>query len=654
MTETAPYGTWRSPVTLDALVRGAMVVTYPTAAGESLYWLERRPEEGGRQVIVRSRPDGSQPSDCFGPDYNARTLVHEYGGLPYCASGETVFFSNFADQRLYKVKPGGTPVPLTAEPESPRAVRFAAPVCSPDGLYLYAVRERHQVPDDLPTLVQNEIVAIATDGSREHVVASGRDFYSHVTLSPDSRRLAYVAWDHPHMPWDETELFELDLEDGLPAGEGRRIAGGGKPESITQPKYSPSGVLHFISDRTNWWNLYRVSGDGGAAEALVSSDHDLGVPDWVFGRSTYAFLQDGSVVISWHDKGIQLLGVTDPVPEKVEPIETGYTDFDYLTAEPSGHSVIAVASGPASPSTLARISRDGLEALGEQKPLFFDPSYISWPQPIEFPTTGGKTAHAFFYPPHNPDFSAPAGELPPLIVQSHGGPTSATRAVLSDSIQFWTSRGFGLVDVNYGGSTGYGREYRERLKGNWGIVDVQDCAAAALYLAESGRADLERLAIHGGSAGGYTALCALAFTDVFSAAASYFGVADAGALARETHKFESRYLDGLIGPWPEARQLYEDRSPLMHLQHFDVPLILFQGLEDKVVPPSQAEAMASALDQKAVPYAYIAYEGEQHGFRQAENLRRTGEAELYFYGRVFGFEPADELEPVEIHHADQL
>ncbi len=654
MTEIAPYGTWRSPISLETLVAGALGPSHPVATGSHLYWLERRPEEAGRQVVVRAGLEGSGAMDCFGPDLNARTLVHEYGGLPFCVGGETVFFSNFADQRLYRVDPSGDAVPITAEPATARAVRFAAPVCSPDGRFLYAVRERHREPDR-PTEVMNDVVAVATDGSGDvHSLASGRDFYSHVTLSPDGGRLAFVEWDHPDMPWDATELVELTLEGGLPAGGRRTVAGQGGRESVIQPKYSPAGVLHFISDRSNWWNIYEDPEAQGRRTPLHPADHDFGVPDWVFGRSTYAFLGDGSIVATWHEDGMQRAGIISGDGSGLRPIDNPYTEFDNLSSDQSGSSVLAVARGPRHSSTIVRLGPEGLEGVGEPKQLLVDASYISAPEPIEFPTTGGETAHAFFYPPHNPDFAAPAGELPPLIVQGHGGPTGATAAVLTYGVQFWTSRGIGVVDVNYGGSTGFGRAYRERLRGKWGIVDVADCAAAAHYLASSGRADGRRLAIHGGSAGGYTALCALAFTDVFSAAASYFGVADAGALARETHKFESRYLDGLIGPWPEARSTYEERSPLMHLERLDVPLILFQGLEDKVVPPSQAEAMARALDAKKVPYTYIAYEGEQHGFRRAENVKRTSEAELYFYSQVFAFEPADRLEPVEIHHSERL
>lgn len=652
MTHPAPFGTWRSPVTLDTLVAGALALSHPHEAGESSYWLERRPAEGGRQVIVQASKTGKEPQDLFGPGYNARTLVHEYGGLCFVVSEKATYFSNFEDQRLYRVVAGQKPEAITENPEVARSVRFAAPVLAPGGDLLYAVRERHPQPDD-PARVVNDVVAIKPDGSFETtVLAEGSDFYSHLAVAPDGSRLAFIEWDHPNMPWDATRLVEIELKDGLPVGE-RRLVAGGDSISITQPKFSPDGTLYFCSDETNWWNIYAAEA-GQPPRAVVLDEHDFAGPDWVFGRSSYAFLQDGSIVASWIDRGFARLGHFDSRGRLLSEIKSAYSYFDNLRTGSDGESILAVGAGPSEPPAILRITPSAVSPLRASGPLLVDRSYISEPEPIEFPTAEGLSAHAFFYPPKNPDYETPEDEFPPLIVQGHGGPTSASPPVLDYEVQFWTTRGIGVVDVNYGGSTGFGRQYRERLKGNWGIVDVADCAAAAKYLADQKKADSRRLAIHGGSAGGYTALCALVFTDVFSAAASYFGVADAGALARETHKFESRYLDGLIGPWPEAQATYEERSPIMHLERLDVPLILFQGLEDKVVPPSQAEAMAAALDEKGVPYAYIAYEGEQHGFRRAENVRRTTEAELYFYSRVFSFVPADELEPVEIKNADAL
>ncbi|HLI44989.1 MAG TPA: prolyl oligopeptidase family serine peptidase [Acidimicrobiales bacterium] len=659
MPDVAPYGSWRSPVTLDLLVEQVVRLSYPAESAGHAYWVEGRPAEGGRQVIVRAPRGGDgTPEDLFGPEHYARTLVHEYGGLAYAVAGATVFFSNFADQRLYRIDPGGPPRAVTAEVAPARSVRYAAPAVTPDGRFVLAVRERHPEPD-LPAEVVNDVVILHSDGSDEpRVVAAGHDFYSHVVVSPAGDRVAWISWDHPNMPWDSTELWEADLAPDGAVSAVRKVAGG-PGESVTEPKYGPDGVLHFVSDRTGWWNLYRV-GAGGRHEALAPMEADLGVPDWAFGASQYAVLAGGTVVASWHEEGTGRLGVLEGTPPAAggafREIRTSFTDFGQLRSSDDGRHVLAVAGSPTEAPSIVRIdsASGAIEVLRRSRAATIDAAYLSVPEPIDFPTEHGLEAHALFYPPHNPDFVAPAGELPPLIVRSHGGPTSATTSVLDYGIQFWTSRGIGVVDVNYGGSTGYGRAYRERLRGNWGIVDLDDCVNAARYLAASGRADPARLLIHGGSAGGYTTLCAVTFRDVFAAGASYFGVADAGALARDTHKFESRYLDSMIGPWPEAEEVYRERSPIFHTDRLRTPLILFQGLEDKVVPPAQAEAMAAALAEKQVPHAYIAYEGEQHGFRKAENVKRTAEAELYFYGRVLGFTPADDLEPVRIELEERL
>jgi dipeptidyl aminopeptidase/acylaminoacyl peptidase len=634
----------------------------PLADADAVFWTEMRPAEGGRQVVVR-RGTGptAREEDVFGADFHARSLVHEYGGLPYAVRGGTVFFVNYVDQRIYRVDPGAAPVPLTPAPRAERSVRYAAPVVTADGRALYAVRERHAEPD-VPADVVNDIVVVATDGSATpRVVAEGHDFFSHVTLSPDDGRVAWTCWDHPNMPWDGTELWEGQrTTDGL-VHHPRRVAGG-PGESVTQPAYSPRGVLHYVSDRSGWWNIYAVDGPDAGGQPVAPMEVDLGTPDWVFGMSSYAFCSDGAVVAAWSERGLDRLGVLRPGSSVFEEIPTGYTSFGFLHPDRGGRSVLATAGGPTEPTSVVRITppsegtpgNASLEVLRRSRSSAVEASHLSVPEPIEFPTEGGLTAHALYYPPHNPDWAAPPGELPPLIVASHGGPTSAATAVLNYAVQFWTSRGIGVVDVNYGGSTGYGRSYRRRLNGNWGVVDLDDCVNAALFLAESGRADRSRLLIHGGSAGGYTTLCAITFRDDFAAGASYFGVADAGALARETHKFEARYLDTMIGPWPEAAETYRQRSPLFHTEQIRTPVILFQGLEDKVVPPDQAETMVASLRERGVPFAYIAFEGEQHGFRRAENVRRTTEAELYFYGRVLGFTPADRLEPVTIENEDRL
>jgi dipeptidyl aminopeptidase/acylaminoacyl peptidase len=657
--EIAPYGSWTSPITLDALVEQSAGFGFPLATSRFTYWSERRPADGGRVVLMRQPNDGGGPGeDVFGASFNARTLAHEYGGLAYTVhTDDTVYFSNFADQRLYRISANtDEPQPITAEPPSERSVRYAAPMLTPDGRYIVTVREQHPAPDD-PARVVNDLVVLPTDGSREPtVLADGHDFFGRPALSPDGSRVAWACWDHPNMPWDGTGLWEAELEGDMSLGTLRLVAGG-LNESVIQPKYSSDGRLHFVSDRTGWWNLY--SADQHGATNLAPMEADLGEPDWAFGLSSYAFLADGRVLASWSEGGLSLLGILVPGTETFIRVDTDFTSFRDLRTAPDGSFVVALAGSSTTPESVVRIApREDesaeIEVVKRSREKAVDPRCLSLPEPFEFPTEDGLTAYALYYPPKNADFEAPAGELPPLIVRSHGGPTSAASSVLNYGIQFWTSRGFAVVDVNYGGSTGYGRAYRERLRGNWGVVDLDDCVNAALFLSNSGRADKRRLLIHGGSAGGYTTLCALTFRDVFAAGASYFGVADAGALARETHKFEARYLDSMIGPWPQARATYEARSPIFHTDQLRTPMILFQGLEDKVVPPAQAETMAAALAEKGVPYAYVAYEGEQHGFRVAENIRRTSEAELYFYGRVLGFTPADDLQPVTIENESAL
>ncbi|MDA8310073.1 MAG: prolyl oligopeptidase family serine peptidase [Actinomycetota bacterium] len=659
------YGTWTSPVTLDRLVEGVVGLSFPLATPRHVYWTEARPSEGGRQVLVRLPVGGREPEDVIPPGFSARTTVHEYGGLCVAlghdpARGDTVYFTNHADQRVYRVTPGGVPVPLTPEAPAPRALRFAAPVLTRDGRHLLAVRERHFHPDPASAVV-NDVVVVAADGAREPTpLLSGHDFYSSVAIAPDGRRVCWLSWDHPNMPWDGTELWEAELEidaDGACVHEPRLVAGG-PSESVTQPKYAPDGTLHYVSDRSGWWNLYAAVPEG-AGRALAPMEAELGVPDFVLGSSSYALLASGSVLATWRQGGLDHVGVLRPGSDAFSAADCGFTYVSQLTAAQDGSCAVAVAGSASSPPSVIciRLSEPGgiaVEVLRRSRADVVHASYLSAPEPLDFPTEGGEVAHALYYAPTNPDCAAPEGELPPLIVSVHGGPTSAAVPVLDYSIQFWTSRGFALVDVNYRGSTGYGRAYRERLRGQWGVVDLADCVHAARHLVGEGRADGHRLLVHGRSAGGYTVLCAATFTDVFAAGASYYGVADAVVLAEETHKFESHYMDGLFGPWPETAEVYRERSPASHAELLQTPLIVFQGLDDEVVPPAQAEILVAALRENGVPHAYLAYEGEQHGFRMAEHIRRAAEAELYFYGRVLGLVPADELQPVEIVHEDRI
>jgi dipeptidyl aminopeptidase/acylaminoacyl peptidase len=546
---------------------------------------------------------------------------------------------------MYRQAPGGAPEPITPEPPAPAALRYADARITPDGSLILCVRESHGGAD-----VANELVAFPLDGSAPPVViASGHDFYSFPRISPDGGTLAWTSWDHPRMPWDGTELWTAELSGDGVLGEPRFVAGGPE-ESIFQPEWSPDGTLHFVSDRSGWWNLYRHR--EGRDEPLTAMEAEFGVPQWAFGRSTYAFLPDGRIACTYADAGMYRLCVLQTGNGVLEDLQPTHVPFGLPSLRSHGTRIVYVGASATEAPAIVSLDVDSgeLEILARSMEHEVDPGYTSIARPIEFPTDGALSAHALFYPPVNRDFAGPEDERPPLIVASHGGPTGNADAALDLEIQYWTSRGFAVVDVDYGGSAGYGRAYRQRLQGKWGVVDTADCLNAARHLAAIGEVDGARLAIHGGSAGGYTTLCALAFHDLFAAGASYYGVADAELLAKDTHKFESRYLDGLIGPYPEATELYRARSPIHFADRISCPVILFQGLEDEVVPPSQAEVMVAALEQNGIPHAYLAFAGEQHGFRRAETIQRTLEAELFFYARILGFEPADVLEPVPIRN----
>jgi dipeptidyl aminopeptidase/acylaminoacyl peptidase len=638
----APYGSWKSPITSELIVKGSIGLGMTQLDGEDVYWIEGRPQEGGRQCIVRRSADG-KIEDVTPRDFNARTRVHEYGGGDYVVAGGTVYFTNFADQRIYRQARGAEqPEPLTPAEN----MRYADMIVDSRRNRLIAVREDH-TGDEREAV--NTIVALDLNGSdRGQVLASGNDFYSSPRLSPDGKRLAYLTWNHPNMPWDGCELRVCELDEAGGVREERRVAGG-LEESVFQPEWSPGGVLYFVSDRSGWWNLYRLNG-AGEMEALCPMEAEFGLPQWVFGQSMYAFESEDSVICALIEKGRTSLARLGTRDGKLERLDLPYSDITYVHAA-SGRAVFRAGSpSQAAAIVLMDLSTMQRETLQRATDLRIDDCYISAPQAIEFPTEDGRTAHGFYYPPHNCDMEAPAGTLPPLLVKSHGGPTASTSTTFALGIQYWTSRGIAVLDVNYGGSTGYGREYRQRLNDRWGIVDVDDCVNGARYLVERGLADAEMCAIDGGSAGGYTTLCALTFRDTFRAGASHFGVSDLAALATETHKFESRYLDRLIGPYPESAEIYRARSPLFFTDRLSCPVIFFQGLEDKIVLPNQAEMMVEALRKKGLPVAYVAFEGEQHGFRRAENIRRALDGELYFYSKIFGFELADEVEPVEIEN----
>jgi len=635
----APCGSWQSPISADAVAQASLVFGQIVTDGPDIYWIEQRPADGGRHVIVRRAPDGAI-TDVTPPPFNARTRVHEYGGGAFTVSEGVVYFSNFADQRLYRHRPGDPPAPLTGAD----GFRYADAVVDRRRNRLICVREDHTAPDREAV---NTLVAVNLRGDDAGtVLISGNDFYASPRLSPDGSRLAWLTWHHPNMPWDGTELWVGMIgADGAVARA--ECVSGGPSESIFQPEWSPDGTLYFVSDRTGWWNLYRWR--AGRVEPLCAMEAEFGRPQWGFAMSTYAFESADRMVCAYTTKGRWRLGRLRVGSGALEPIALPFSDLGNYIRIADGQAVFTGGSATQPWSVvLFTLCTNQVTALRRSTTLCADPALLSSPQAVEFPTEGGLTAHGFFYAPRNPGYSVPPGERPPLIVMSHGGPTAATHTALDPEVQYWTSRGFAVLDVNYGGSTGYGRAYRDRLRGQWGIVDVDDCVNGARDLASRGLVDPARVAIRGGSAGGYTTLAALTFRDAFRAGASYYGVSDLEGLVKETHKFESRYLDSLIGPYPQRRDLYTARSPLAHLDRLSCPVIFFQGLEDAVVPPNQSERMYEALRAKKIPTAYLAFEGEQHGFRRAETIRRCLEAELYFYARVFGFEPADPLEPVPI------
>jgi dipeptidyl aminopeptidase/acylaminoacyl peptidase len=635
-----PYGTWPSALDAD-LVAVASNPRYSgvDVGGGAIRWAEARADEGGRTVVVEARPGGNVV-DLTPPGANARTRAHEYGGGSVWYHGVRVFYSDFTDGRVYRLDGADAgPEPITPEPPEPHTYRYADGVVTPDGATVICVRERHESGD-----VLNELVSFPADGSAApSILVSGHDFYMAPCLDPSGGRLAWLAWDHPQMPWDGTELWAGELG----KLDAAALVAGGVDESVLDPQWSPDGVLHYCSDRTGWWNLYRE--DGTALTALEGAE--LGFPAWVFGMRCYAFLDDGRIACVVTRDAVESLELLDPEHGTLES-----AGLDWTTCSPTafgagdGRVVFAAASPTKAESVVAFDPATGdEETLRRSLEIDLDPASISVPRAIEFPTGDGAVAHAFYYPPTSGDWEGPDDERPPLRVICHGGPTAHTTPQLELEIQFFTQRGIGVVDVNYRGSTGYGREYRRLLNGRWGEIDWQDCVAAARYLAEHGEADPERTWVEGGSAGGYVVFCALVFDpQAFAAGVSYFGVGDVEALALDTHKFESRYLDSMIGPYPECRDLYRARSPVHYADQLERPMLLLQGLDDEVVLPSQAEAMVEVLEGKGIPHAYLAFEGEGHGFRKQENVRRSLEATLSFIAQVFGFEPADELEPLEL------
>ncbi|MCY3975396.1 MAG: prolyl oligopeptidase family serine peptidase [Simkaniaceae bacterium] len=631
--ETAPYGTWASPITSAFVARVDRKLGFVEPDGDALYVSESRPEEKGRVAIVSLNEGRS--FDIVGEPYNVRTSVHEYGGKPYTVRKGTIYFSHFADHSLYVRKREGTFFRLTRADDR----RYADLHVDLGKDLLYAVEERHFAERE-PV---NALVAIRIGESHEERVitlSSCHDFYSSPIVNREGTEMAFLAWDHPRMPWDGTELY---VGDPSPSGEElrtiRKVAGGAK-ESIFQPRFAPDGTLFFVSDRTGFWNLYKIprGESGGEVFPCLPKEAEFGVPQWVFGISRYDFLlEEGGyrIVCAYTVRGVDGLGIYCPKRGTFDALALPFTAYDDIRTSKRG--IYFQAASGTRPKALYLYAPETRELLlvRSARKCDVDSGHISVPETIAFPTENDRTAFGFYYPPKNGCFQPPTGERPPLIVEGHGGPSSQARAVLRAEVLFWTSRGFAFLSVNYGGSTGYGRTYRERLNGMWGIVDVEDCINGAKYLFEQGLADPERTIIRGSSAGGYTVLVALTLHDFFRAGASYYGVSDLVALLPDTHKFESRYADTLIGPYPAKKERYERYSPILHVDRLSVPVIFFQGDRDKIVPPDQSSEMFASLKKRGIPTEYLLFEGEGHGFRQAEHTERALEAELRFYAKVF-------------------
>jgi dipeptidyl aminopeptidase/acylaminoacyl peptidase len=634
--QVASCGSWKSPITSDLIVSQTVGITSLAINQGNIYWLEKRPQEEGRNLLICFGNQGEMKNFTPAP-LSVRSKIHEYGGGAFVVQGNTIYFSNYQDGRIYQQVIGTQPYPLTDKLER----RYGDLVVDSQRNRLICVCEDHSLPGE----AVNSIVAINLNTGRIQNLVAGSDFYSSPRLSPDGNYMGWLSWNHPDMPWDSTHLWlaPLDADGGILEPQ---LIAGGITESICEPKWGEDGVLYFASDRTNWWNLYRCQ-PGGGVEILHQKAAEFAYPHWVFGLSTYTVVGN-RLICAYAADGCWHLGEINLNTKQFREIKTSYTNISDLQG--GDDFVIFLGGSPTEATAIIKLDLNTFreQVLRRTGELEIDPGYLSLPEAIAFPTTDQLTAYAWYYPPQNKDYRALPGELPPLVVKSHGGPTAAAAVDLNLRIQYWTSRGFGYLDVNYGGSIGYGRQYRQRLDGKWGIVDVDDCINAAKYLVERQRVDGDRLVITGSSAGGYTTLAALTFRDTFKAGASYYGVSDLEIFAKDTHKFESRYLDRLVGKYPEDKKIYQERSPIYFTEQLDCPVIFFQGLKDQVVPPNQAEMMFQAIKHKGLPVAYIAFPQEAHGFRIAENIKKALDSEFYFYSRVFGFLPADPLEEIEI------
>ncbi|GAA2055388.1 prolyl oligopeptidase family serine peptidase [Nocardiopsis rhodophaea] len=665
-----PFGTWPSPITATDLARHEGAPNWPVALGEEVWWAEPRPSESGRVALCRTRLDApARGTETVLPaPWNARSRVHEYGGRAYAllpgTTGAAVVFSEFSDQRLYLLDPGagGEPAPLTPPPDTPSALRYVEPVISPEGGHVLCVREEHT--DDAEAGVRRAIVAVPLDGSAAAdpdavtVVAVGHHFLACPRISPDGRFLSWIGWDHPNMPWDSTHLRLAELRDGRATGT--RTVAGGADEAVVQAEWADATTLYCVTDPDGWWNPHRVTLDADGAVAsgpdpLVGvRAEEFGGPLWQLGACWMTPVPDGRIA-AVHGTADTRMGLLRPETGEITDVGTPHTEWSgkLALAGADGTTLVGLAAAPDRPVAVVAVDlRDGswrelaggADAATGAVP-FAD--YLPRPEARVFAGPHGREVHANLYPPFHPEVTGPEGEAAPYVVWVHGGPTSRTPMIYDQEIAYFTSRGIGVVEVNYGGSTGFGRAYRERLRGSWGVVDVEDSVSVAQGLVDEGLADPARLAIRGGSAGGFTSAAALAFSELFRCAAIQFPIVDlAGWRTGETHDFESQYPESIVGPWPSAKDVYARNSPVDHAEDITAPFVLLQGLEDEICPPVQCERFLSRI--RGVPHAYLTFEGEQHGFRREETIRTAIEAELSLYAQVFGFEtdvPRLELRP---------
>ena len=637
MAVTKPCGTWESAITSEMLVGGAVRLGEIITDGEDVWWSESRPDQGGRTVLVRNGIDQTDQ------DVNVRTLVHEYGGSAWRVTNGTLVYSQYSDQRLYLLGGSGDSIPLTPEPETLQGCRYADGRITNNGQWYVCVRELHTENGEEPS---NEIVAVPLDGSQQiKILVSGPDFVSSPRISKEGNQIAWVQWNHPNMPWDDTQLCVASLEEMVITNQKVLKS---KAESFFQPEWDNQGNLHVVSDRNNWWNLFRVDQSLKEMELtpLTNIEAEIGLPQWVFGQSRYAFVGD-DIWFSYRELGIDKLAVLSP-DGRLEQIKLDATEIESVTSYQDG--IVATVSSWKSESSVMFINRKEMRPLSKTRELGIDENWFPVPETLTYQTSDSEKAHALFYSPTNPEYEINEKENPPLIVLAHGGPTGAARRQLQLSIAYWTSRGFAVADVDYRGSTGYGRSFRHRLHNSWGVADVDDCVAVAKNLVIQKKVDKNKLAIKGGSAGGFTVLAALTFHDTFTAGSSRYGIADLAILAKDTHKFESRYLDRLVGEWPEDEEIYKQRSPIHHIERLRTPMVILQGLEDPIVPPNQAHLMAKKLNENGIPHSLIEFPDEGHGFRKAPNITKAIESELAFFAQIFNFEPFDDLPKILVEH----